>query len=154
MVDNRLKSTVEQLKTKGIRMTPQRHAILAYLMDTMTHPTADEIYRNLEAKFPNMSVATVYNNLRVFKEVGLVRELTYGDSSSRFDANVSDHYHAICTECGKIKDFDYPALGSVEQQAEKETGFQISSHRMEVYGVCQDCLREKKTKKNVTPMKH
>ena len=77
----RLKHAVDQLKAKGVRMTPQRHAILTYLMETITHPTADEIYRALEPRFPNMSVATVYNNLRVFKEAGLVRELTYGDSS-------------------------------------------------------------------------
>lgn len=145
MAGERFKTAVEQLKTKGVRMTPQRHAILAYLVDTLTHPTADEIYRTLESKFPNMSVATVYNNLRVFKEVGLVRELTYGDASSRFDANTNDHYHAICTECGKIKDFEYPSIGPVEQQAEDETGFRISSHRMEVYGVCRECLQQTKS---------
>lgn len=141
----RFKSAVEQLKAKGVRMTPQRHAILAYLMDSMTHPTADEIYRALEAKFPSMSVATVYNNLRVFKEVGLVSELTYGDASSRFDANTIDHYHAICMACGKIVDFNYPSLGPVEEQAQQETGFQISSHRMEVYGVCGECQKQGKT---------
>lgn len=147
MVAKQLKSAVEKLKAEGVRMTPQRHAILAHLMDTVTHPTADEIYRTLEPKFPNMSVATVYNNLRVFKEVGLVRELTYGDSSSRFDANTVDHYHAICTECGKIKDFDYPPLVAVEQQAEEDTGFQINSHRMEVYGVCRQCRDHAKADK-------
>lgn len=49
-----------------------------------------------------MSVATVYNNLRVFRESGLVKELTYGDASSRFDFVTSDHYHAICENCGKL----------------------------------------------------
>lgn len=140
----RLKDAVEQLKANKVRMTPQRHAILDFLINTLAHPTADEIYRALEPKFPNMSVATVYNNLRVFKEAGLVREMTYGDASSRFDANTVDHYHAICTECGKIKDFDYPPLNSVEQQAAEETGFHICSHRMEVYGVCADCLQKRK----------
>jgi Fur family peroxide stress response transcriptional regulator len=138
----RLKHAVDQLKAKGVRMTPQRHAILTYLMETMTHPTADEIYRALEPRFPNMSVATVYNNLRVFKEAGLVRELTYGDSSSRYDANTVDHYHAICTQCGKIKDFEYPSLDPVERQAAEETGFLIHSHRMEVYGVCKECQQK------------
>lgn len=143
----RLEEAVKQLKANKVRMTPQRHAILAYLINSLTHPTADEIYRALEKKFPNMSVATVYNNLRVFKDAGLVRELTYGDASSRFDANTVDHYHAICTQCGKIKDFDYPSLDLVEQQAAEATGFHIRSHRMEVYGVCADCLRERKVLK-------
>lgn len=130
----------------GVRITPQRHAILAYLMDAMTHPTADEIYRALEPRFPSMSVATVYNNLKLFIEAGLVRELTYGDSSSRFDADVSDHYHAICEQCGKIVDFSIPYLESVEQTAAERTGFVVRGHRMEVYGVCQACAESASSK--------
>lgn len=148
MAEERFKAAVERLKAKGIRMTPQRHAILAYLLGTLSHPTADEIYRALERNFPNMSVATVYNNLRVFKDAGLVRELTYGDASSRFDANVSDHYHAICSCCGKIEDFDYPTLEMVEQQAAQETGFRVHSHRMEVYGLCAQCQNKKQLAAN------
>ena len=93
--EQRLQEALTTLKKSGVRITPQRHAVLEYLMQSMKHPTADEIYKALEDKFPNMSVATVYNNLRVFLDIGLVRELTYGDSSSRFDCNTSDHYHII-----------------------------------------------------------
>jgi Fur family peroxide stress response transcriptional regulator len=85
MSEHQLKEALDTLKQTGVRITPQRHAILEYLIQSMTHPTADDIYKSLESKFPNMSVATVYNNLRVFREVGLVKELTYGDASSRFD---------------------------------------------------------------------
>lgn len=130
---------LEQLKNTGVRITPQRHAILAYLVESMAHPTADDIYRALEPKFPSMSVATVYNNLKMFIEAGMVRELTYGDSSSRFDANVSDHYHVICEKCGKMEDFSYPSLADVEHQAEKSTGFQVKGLRMELYGICKSC---------------
>ncbi|HEY4430128.1 MAG TPA: Fur family transcriptional regulator, partial [Paenibacillus sp.] len=103
------------------------------------HPTADDIYRALEPKFPSMSVATVYNNLKMFMEAGMVRELTYGDSSSRFDANVSDHYHVICQQCGKIEDFSYPSLRDVELHAEQATGFKITGLRMELHGFCKSC---------------
>lgn len=130
---------LEQLKMTGVRMTPQRHAILTYLMDAMTHPTADEIYKALSPQFPSMSVATIYNNLRLFVEAGLVRELTYGDGSSRFDADLSDHYHAICKSCGTIVDFEHPPLLDVERVASKETGFVVEGHRMEIYGLCRDC---------------
>jgi Fur family peroxide stress response transcriptional regulator len=139
VMEKRLEKAMKQLKSTGVRMTPQRHAILAYLLETMNHPTADEIYKALEDRFPSMSVATVYNNLRLFKEGNLVTELTYGDSSSRFDANVSEHYHVICRDCGKIVDFAYPCLQEVESVASKETGFTIESHRMEVYGKCETC---------------
>lgn len=135
----RVQHALEHLKTTGVRITPQRHAILNYLMESMGHPTADEIYRALEPQFPSMSVATVYNNLKMFLEAGMVRELTYGDNSSRFDANVTDHYHVICDKCGKIEDFSYPSLKSVELQAESSTGFEVHGHRLEVYGVCKSC---------------
>lgn len=138
-VDKRVEQAIEKLKMTGVRMTPQRHAILAYLLQTDTHPTVDEIYRALEDRFPNMSVATVYNNLKVFLEAGLVRELAYGDGASRYDADMSEHYHAICEKCGKIVDFEYPALHDIEEAAQEKTEFAVHGHRMEVYGICKEC---------------
>ncbi|CAM3378407.1 Fur family transcriptional regulator [Marinicrinis lubricantis] len=138
-MSTRIEHAMEKLKKTGVRMTPQRHAILSYLVDSKKHPSVDEIYRDLEGNFPSMSVATIYNNLKVFLEAGLVRELPYGDGASRFDAEMSDHYHAICSNCGKIEDFEYPPLHSVEKVASEKTGFQVTSHRMEVYGLCKDC---------------
>ncbi|EDL65159.1 peroxide-responsive transcriptional repressor PerR [Bacillus sp. SG-1] len=143
MSDVQLKEAIDTLKETGVRITPQRHAILEYLIHSMAHPTADDIYKALEGKFPNMSVATVYNNLRVFREVGLVKELTYGDASSRFDYVTSDHYHVICDECGKIVDFHYPGLDEVEQLASHVTGFKVRNHRMEIYGTCESCSTNK-----------
>lgn len=139
MSDTQLKQAIHKLKETGVRITPQRHAILEYLIQSMSHPTADDIYKALEGKFPNMSVATVYNNLRVFREIGLVKELTYGDSSSRFDFVTTEHYHIICEECGRIVDFHYPGLDEVEQLAAHVTGFEVGHHRMEIYGTCPDC---------------
>ncbi|MDY0395819.1 peroxide-responsive transcriptional repressor PerR [Virgibacillus halophilus] len=144
MAAEKLQRAIDTLKEAGVRITPQRHAVLDFLLNSMTHPTADEIYKALEGRFPNMSVATVYNNLRVLREIGLVRELTYGDSSSRFDCNTSNHYHIICSDCGKIVDFHYPSLDEVEKLAEQVTGFDISHHRLEVYGLCPNCKEEKK----------
>jgi Fur family peroxide stress response transcriptional regulator len=145
MTDVQLKEAIFTLKDTGVRITPQRHAILDYLIQSMSHPTADDIYKALEGKFPNMSVATVYNNLRVFREVGLVKELTYGDASSRFDFVTTEHYHVICEDCGKIVDFHYPGLNEIEHLASHVTGFEVSHHRMEVYGKCQDCQKNHET---------
>ncbi len=141
--DGKLQVAIETLKKSGVRITPQRHAVLEYLLTSMSHPTADEIYKALEGKFPNMSVATVYNNLRILREIGLVRELTYGDDSSRFDSNMRDHYHIICDDCGKIVDFHYPTLDEIESLAERVSGFEISHHRMELYGKCDECSKVK-----------
>lgn len=142
MSAERLHHAVDKLKHIGVRLTPQRHAILSYLLETITHPTADEIFKEIESQFPNMSVATVYNNLKVFKEAGLVRELTYGDASSRFDGNMTDHYHCICIACGRIVDFDHPPIVNLELEAQETTGFSISSHRLEFYGTCDRCQKK------------
>lgn len=139
MVEDNIQKALDTLKQEGIRITPQRHAVLEFLLESKTHPTADDIYKALEPKFPNMSVATVYNNLRVLRKAGLVRELTYGDDSSRFDCNMTEHYHIMCEDCGKIVDFHYPSLDEVESLAEKVTGFDVSHHRMELYGKCDAC---------------
>lgn len=134
-----LAEAIDVLKRTGVRITPQRHAILEFLINSHTHPTADDIYRSLESTYPNMSVATVYNNLRVFRDAGLIKELSYGDASSRFDFSTSDHYHAICNNCGKIVDFHYPGLDEVENFAAHMTGYEVNNHRLEVYGLCPDC---------------
>ncbi|WP_144511754.1 peroxide-responsive transcriptional repressor PerR [Bacillus sp. FJAT-22090] len=139
MTEVHLRDALDTLKSTGVRITPQRHAILEFIIQSMSHPTADDIYKALESKFPSMSVATVYNNLRVFREAGLVKELTYGDASSRFDFITNDHYHMICNACGKIVDFHYPGLDEVEHLAAHLTGFEVSSHRMEIYGTCPTC---------------
>lgn len=138
-MDSRVEHAVDQLKSGGVRMTPQRYAILQYLMESHDHPTADDIFRALSPQYPSLSVATVYNNLKVFIDAGLVRELTYGDDSSRFDADLSDHYHAICTKCGTMVDFEHSPIQEVEEAAAASTGFSVFGHRMEVYGLCPTC---------------
>jgi Fur family transcriptional regulator, peroxide stress response regulator len=142
MSEVQLKDALEALKKNGVRITPQRHAILEYLIATDSHPTADDIYKSLADDFPNMSVATVYNNLRVFRNAGLIKELTYGDASSRFDFVTHDHYHIICDECGTIVDFHHPGLEEVEHLASHVTGFKVNSHRLEVYGTCPTCASD------------
>lgn len=141
-----LKDSLAYLKSKGVRITPQRHAILEYMVQSMDHPTADEIYRALEDRFPNMSVATVYNNLRAFIEAGLVKELKFGDASSRFDYWKHDHYHIICSDCGLMIDFEYEHLEDAEKAAADFSGFEISNHRLEFYGVCPNCQEQKQMK--------
>ncbi|MBI5974704.1 peroxide-responsive transcriptional repressor PerR [Staphylococcus canis] len=134
-----LNESISSLRHAGVRITPQRQAILSFLIKADTHPTADEIYQSLSPDFPNISVATIYNNLKVFKKTGIVKELSYGDASSRFDFDTHNHYHVICENCGKIVDFHYPLLHEVEQLAQHVTDFEVSHHRMEIYGICREC---------------
>ena len=139
-----LKEVVGQLRKKGVRITPQRVAMLEFLASVHTHPTAEEIFKALTKEDPQVSVATVYNNLNLFIKEGVVKELTYGDSASRYDFDLGQHYHAVCDVCGKVVDLYYPVLEDVEKAAEQLTGFKVRGHRMEVYGVCPECQKKKK----------
>lgn len=130
---------IKILKTFNIRMTSQRYAILEYLAVDERHPTATEIYNALKIKFPNMSLATVYNNLNFFKEAGIVTELKLKDDSSSFDLTDTDHYHAVCTNCGKIVDFDLFDMRKIEKEIERITGYKISAHEFNVSGLCEEC---------------
>lgn len=134
-----LNDSISKLRNEKIRITPQRIAILEFLAQSDMHPTADEIYQALADDFPTMSAATVYNNLHLFIKLGFVKELTYGDASSRFDFTNTQHYHAICEVCGAVVDLYYPVLDDVEMVARSLIGFEVKSHRMEVYGICPNC---------------
>ena len=136
---NDIDKYIQQLKKFNIRMTNQRYAILEYLLLKSNHPTANEIYEYLKNDFPNMSVATIYNNINFFKKAGIVTELPFADGSSRFDLTETHHYHAICTNCGKVEDFDYPNFEEAERVAEKQTHFKVINHSFKVTGICLEC---------------
>lgn len=140
-----VEQSIERLKEAHVRITPQRYAILEYLIEKDTHPTADEIYKDLVTRFPSMSVATVYNNLRLLTKRGFVKEMKFGDSSSRYDFASTEHYHAVCNNCGKVEDIYYPGLEAVEEVTSDLTGFSVESHRLEVYGLCPECQEKEKT---------
>ncbi|KRK71393.1 Fur family transcriptional regulator [Lacticaseibacillus nasuensis] len=131
--------TIDRLKHARIRVTPQRDAIIQFMIASTAHPTAEQIYDALSPQFPHMSVATIYNNLKLLAELNLVEEMNSTDSATHFDFALEPHYHAICTNCGKIFDFSYPGLNDVEQVAAEKTGFKVSGHHLEVYGLCPDC---------------
>ena len=137
-----LNSLYHQLKEKGIRLTPQRMAILEFLRETKRHPRADEIHEHIKKRFPGVSLATVYNNLNVLKDKGLVLELSYGDLASRFDGMTANHYHITCEKCGKVVDFFYPPITEIEKEASESANFSIRGHRVELYGVCGECRAE------------
>lgn len=129
------------LRAYGIRVTPQRQAILRFLKETDTHPTAEQIYEHVRDAFPGISLATVYNTVNLFVELGIVRELVNADRSSRFDGDVSDHYHLVCNECGAILDYHGRDLGALEDEVARDTGFLVSARRVDFFGLCPQCQR-------------
>ncbi|WP_225048162.1 Fur family transcriptional regulator [Lacticaseibacillus kribbianus] len=134
--------TIARLKKAGIRITPQRVAIIRFMIQSVAHPTAEMIYAALAPAFPHMSVATIYNNLKLLIDQGLVEEMNVGDVATHYDFALAPHYHAVCTNCGRIVDFVYSGMNDVENVAAGKTGFAVSGHHLEVYGLCPDCQRK------------
>lgn len=134
------------LKTKKLKVTPQRLAIYKVLYETTAHPTAEDIYTALRQSHPTMSLATVYKTLDALKKSDLATELNVGDDSSRYDANVKSHPHMICYECGKVTDLHTNSLSQFKSQVQEETDFDIVSEKVYFYGTCKAC-KIKKTEK-------
>ncbi|MDQ0191312.1 transcriptional repressor [Alicyclobacillus cycloheptanicus] len=128
------------LKDAGLRVTPQREAILTFLMEYDGHATVDEIYKAIHPTFPSMSMSTVYNTVKHFAQVGLVKEITFGDNASRFDINVKPHHHLVCRKCGALIDFYMDKLPSFSLPPEAN-GFAIEDYHVEVKGICPSCQR-------------
>ncbi len=129
----------ERFKGKGYRLTKQREIILEEISKGKTHPSADEIYLMVKKKIPNISFGTVYRNLKVLRDLGLIRELEFSKSFSRYDGNTKDHYHFTCTKCNKIFDLDIPVMEELNNNLRAKTSFQVLFHRLEFYGICHDC---------------
>jgi len=109
----------------GLRCTPQRYAVMAFLMERNSHPTAAEIFEAVNRVDPRCSRATTYNNLRDLVQAGLVREVAAEGRAARFDAKGMRHHHFICDRCGNVEDIEWhdlprPASGSLGKRVFRE----------------------------------
>ena len=95
------------LEGSGLRCTPQRYAVMAFLMEQTKHPTAAEIFEAVNRLDPRSSRATTYNNLRDLVRAGLVREVAVEGRAARFDAKGMQHHHFICDRCGNVEDIEW-----------------------------------------------
>jgi Fur family peroxide stress response transcriptional regulator len=113
------------LAASGLRSTPQRYAVMAFLMEQTRHPTAAEIFEAVNRVDPRSSRATTYNNLRDLVQAGLVREVAVEGRAARFDAKGTPHHHFICDRCGNVEDLDWydvprPAPASLGKRVLRE----------------------------------
>jgi Fur family transcriptional regulator, peroxide stress response regulator len=113
------------LEAGGLRCTPQRYAVMAFLMEHPSHPTAAEIFEAVNRVDPRCSRATTYNNLRDLVQAGLVREVAVEGRSARFDATGMRHHHFICDRCGSVEDLEWydvprPSPGSLGKRVLRE----------------------------------
>ena len=122
-----------------VKLTRQRQVVLRVVNETQEHPTASEVFEQARKLLPTISYATVYNSLRYLKEAGLVLEITFGNGASRYDRETGRHDHALCTECGKLVDFDIAETVELMRSAARRTRFKPESIHLTLMGLCPDC---------------
>ncbi|MBU0514360.1 MAG: transcriptional repressor [Proteobacteria bacterium] len=130
---------MQLLDTPKSRTTKQRGLILEELRRVDTHPTADEIFGLVRRKMPRISLGTVYRNLEVLAEQGLVLRLDGGGGQRRFDARTEDHYHVRCLGCGRVADLPSLSIEIPEREAAAGTDFQVVGFGLEFLGICPEC---------------
>lgn len=129
---------------RGLAFTHQRQVIYRALVSSHLHPSPEEIYEQVRAEMPSISLATVYKNIKTFLEIGLLRELTTLHENQRLDANLEPHHHLVCERCKKVEDLPAGDLQPLRWKRSQPRSFQIKAYKVEVSGLCAECARKQK----------
>ena len=122
-----------------VKRSKQKDLILRVLQSNHSHPTAVWIYDEVRKEMPHISLATVYRNLRLFQEQGIILELRLDGGLSHFDARTDEHGHIWCEKCDRISDVDEQVDQAFNGRVAQETGFEISENRLVLRGICREC---------------
>jgi Fur family peroxide stress response transcriptional regulator len=137
---------IDTLKQAGLRITPQRRAICAYLVGNDTHPTAAMIYDEIKQDMPSLSLMTVYNTLNTLADLGAVNVIGQaGDDTVHYDPDTDPHVNVVCISCQKILDVPSDLLADLRREVDSQSGFRLLGARMMFYGLCPDCQAKRGT---------
>ena len=125
------------------RNTPQRQVVLEELRRVSSHPTAVELYEIVRRRMPKISLGTVYRNLDLLAERGVIQKLALGGSEARFDGDPERHYHVRCVRCSRVDDAGGVPEGLVGGGPDEIGGYEILGHRLEFLGICPHCRRRR-----------
>lgn len=126
-----------------LRMTNQREIILRELKKSRGHLTADELYDRVKKDMPRISLATVYRNLEILSEAGLIGKLEISGRQKRFDYDVVEHDHIYCAVCHKVDNLKIERQGLHAREIQAVKGYTVTGYRLEIVGVCPACQKRK-----------
>lgn len=130
---------------KGLRSTEQRRLIIETFFHAPSHITIEELLGQVRSADPRVGYATVYRTLKLLAESGVASERQFGDGVTRYELADSDihHDHLICTECRSVTEFEDSRIEAIEEEVAKRQGFELRSHKHELYGVCSQCQKRR-----------
>jgi Fe2+/Zn2+ uptake regulation proteins len=126
----------------GMAATHQRKVIFEAVVASPGHYSPEQVYAVVRRRIPSVSLATIYNNLRLFVEKGLLREVTPHPSTLRVDGNLESHHHLVCTRCKSVQDIAGDFIDFKRLIREAPGGFDLTQPLIEVFGLCQRCRRK------------
>ncbi len=131
-----------ELSKRGYRLTPQRLMILSAIENSNDHISADEIYSQVVAKYPNVNISTVYRTLELLTRLGLATETDLGGGRVRYHpADKGHHHHLVCRECGTVIDLDELLLAPLKDALLREHGFIANLRHLAILGRCVKCSK-------------
>lgn len=137
---SRIDTVVDRLREAGLRLTPQRMAVLKTIIGNQEHLSAEEIYTRVRVDYPMIGLATVYKTIAMLKELGEIVAIDFSNQGSRFDGSGREpHPHFICTRCNVIIDLESEALENYLGNIANTTGYQIIDYRLDLFGICPNC---------------
>ena len=123
----------------------KRDAILECIRQTKCHPSAEWVYQQLKPDFPDLSLGTVYRNIAMFKEEGVIQSIGVVNGLERYDYTTEPHPHFICSTCGLVMDLDHVVLPAAVLE-DAASGGTIATYQLLFMGTCAQCSNEKKQK--------
>lgn len=134
----------DHMARKGLRSTDQRRLIVETFFQSPNHVSIEELLAQVRSQDPRVGYATVYRTLKLLTECGVAFERKFGDGLTRYELADEDshHDHLICVECASIVEFEEPRIEELQEAIAKKHGFEIRSHKHEMYGICADCKRK------------
>ena len=133
---------------KGLRSTDQRRLIVETFFKSPNHVSIEELLAQVRSQDPKVGYATVYRTLKLLTECGVAFERRFGDGLARYELadEASHHDHLICVDCGTIVEFEEERIEALQEAVAEKYGYELRSHKHEMYGVCPDCQRKAKKK--------
>jgi Fur family peroxide stress response transcriptional regulator len=131
----------DECRRRGLASTHQREVIYRIAASRMDHPTPEAIYGLVKREIPSVSLATVYKNLKLFLEAGLIREVTIHHGSLRLDPNTHPHHHLVCERCKSITDVPEDGIEPVRMRGKLPKGFHVERYSVEFIGLCAKCAQ-------------
>ena len=123
----------------GIAVTHQRQVLYEVMQGMDGHPSPEEVYARVKREIPAISLATVYKNIHLFVESGVLREVSLHHGSQRVEMNETEHHHMVCSRCKAISDISADALNLPEQRRQLPGGFLVERYSVDVIGICLEC---------------